>query len=62
MNNNAELDLDLDIKYVKSIIDKSSNFSHKILDKFSGADKIIISRIYFVCFQFRNIFDNGLWM
>lgn len=62
MNNNAELDLDLDIKYIKKIITKSSGFSNKLLCKLMETDKVIMSRIHFVCFQFRNIFNNGLWL
>ncbi len=62
MNNNAELDLDLDIKYIKKLITKSSVFPNKLLNKLAETDRIIISRIHFVRFQFRNIFNNGLWL
>ena len=56
------LELDLDIKYVKTIIDKYLSKYNKTKLKSFNIDKKYSSRIYFICFQFRNIFDSRLWL
>lgn len=57
-----DLELDLDIKYVKNIINKCFSTYKNTKIKLFGFDKKYSSRIYFICFQFRNIFDSRLWL
>lgn len=57
-----DLELDLDIKYVKSFVDKCSFIRKKMLNITIDKNKKLFSRICFIIFQFRNIFDNGLWL
>ena len=58
----SDLDLDNDIKYVKTAINKYADFYKKIEQSVHCANKVFASRLCFICFQFRNIFDRSLWL
>lgn len=57
-----DLELDLDIKYIRTVLRKYSYIYKRTQSKLTGIDKKMSSRICFILFQFRNIFDNGLWL
>lgn len=59
MEKNKELELD--IQYVKSVLDKYLCLCKDITIRFEKTDKVINSRKNFIIFQFRNIFDFGFW-
>lgn len=62
MEINSDLDLDNDLKYVKTALNKYTDIYKEIEKSISCANKTFASRFYFVCFQFRNIFDKSLWL
>lgn len=62
MNINSNLDLDNDIKYVKTVINQYSSAYKDIEQNVAAINKKFIARLYFVVFQFRNIFDKSLWL
>lgn len=59
MGKNTELELD--IQHVKTVLQKCSCFCENTSQKFANTDKIFSSRTNFILFQFRNIFDCGMW-
>lgn len=62
MSNNTGLELNNDILYVQNIINKCTKTYRQIHKSFINKNKIFSSRLYFVCFQFRNVFDSGYWV
>lgn len=62
MNINSNLDLDNDIKYVKTVINQYSSAYKDIEQNVAAINKKFIARLYFIVFQFRNIFDKSLWL
>ena len=62
MDKKLDLELDLDIKCIKAFIKQYSALYKCSVSKFSGVDKVLLSRLYFIKFQLRNIFDNGIWL
>lgn len=56
------LEVDIDIKYAKSVIDRCNLIYKDTNKKIKCLNKDMISRLYFIYFQFRNIFDSGLWL
>ena len=58
----SDLDLDNDIKYVQTTINKYSNITKEFEQSIHCANKVFASRFCFICFQFRNIFDRSLWL
>ena len=58
----SDLDLDNDIKYVQTAINKYTNIYKKFEQNIHVANKIFVKRFCFICFQFRNIFDKSLWL
>lgn len=56
------LEIDIDIKYAKSVMDKCTLACKTTQSKITQTNKEINSRIKFICFQFKNIFDSGFWV
>lgn len=59
MGVNGGLELNNDILYVKKVFDKYTNTYKRIKRNFKNKNKILASRLYFIVFQFKNIFGNG---
>lgn len=62
MEINSDLDLGNDLKYVKTTLNKYTDVYRKFEENILLANKTFASRFYFICFQFRNIFDKSLWL
>ena len=62
MSVNTGLELNNDILYVKKVFNKYSNTYKKIKHNITNKTKIFASRLYFISFQFRNIFISGNWV
>ena len=54
-------ELELDIQYVKSVVNRYAGLYKDTLSSVAKTNKIINSRRKFILFQFRNIFDFRFW-
>ncbi len=63
MISNVELDLELehDIKNLKSMLDKYTNLYKKAQLNFASTKDAIFNRLGFVLFQFKNVYVKGDW-
>ena len=62
MGVNTGLELSNDIQYVKRVFNKYTNAYKKIKRNIKNRNKIFASRLYFIVFQFKNVFCGGNWV
>ena len=61
MGMNTGLDLSNDFQYVQSVLNKCADKYKSFGENLKETNKTLSDRMDFICFQFKNVFGEGLW-
>ena len=62
MGMNTGLDLSNDFLYVQSVFNKCTDKYKNFEENVKETNKTLADRMDFICFQFKNIFNEGDWV